>query len=92
MFPFNNKKTAQTLTCLHVMVDEKPILYASHDEDGLWQFLCGEDDSDDDALILSLNELYVHDKTIAKLCDMPIGYFATRSSIDDEWEMFQDII
>lgn len=85
------KRSAEALTCNHVMIDDEPILYVSHDEDGMWQFLCGrDDDTEEDALVLSMIQMYDRDKTVGSLADMPCGFFAIREQEDDEWEICED--
>lgn len=91
MFPFSDKKNSITLTCTHVMIDEMPILYASHDADGIWQFLCGQEDDENDALVLELIQLYERDKTIAGVSHMPRGFFAIRETVKSEWQIYKDI-
>ena len=50
---------------------EEPINYISHDEDGMWQFLCSKEHTIDDARIVSLEEVYALDLTIGEVADMP---------------------
>ena len=38
-FPFSDAPNTACFTCCHVLDENKPILYVSHDEDGYWQFL-----------------------------------------------------
>lgn len=91
MYPFMEKRLTPALTCNHVMIDDEPILYVSHDEDGMWQFLCGrDDDTEDDALVLTMIQMYDRDKTVGKLADMPKGYIAIRDSEDEDWSIFED--
>lgn len=37
-FPFADDLRTACFTCFHVLEEDKPILYFSHDEDGYWQF------------------------------------------------------
>ena len=42
-FPFYDSPDTITIICCHIVENQVPILYVSHDEDdGMWQFLCGE--------------------------------------------------
>ena len=42
-FPFYDSPDTATIICCHILERQTPILYVSHDEDdGMWQFLCGE--------------------------------------------------
>lgn len=40
-FPFSDTPNTACFTCRHVLEENRPIRYVSHDEDGYWQFLCG---------------------------------------------------
>lgn len=40
-FPFSDAPNTACFTCRHVLEENRPIRYVSHDEDGYWQFLCG---------------------------------------------------
>ena len=39
-FPFSDAPNTACFTCRHVLEENRPIRYVSHDEDGYWQFLC----------------------------------------------------
>lgn len=87
-FPFKDEPNTATLTCCHVIEDGSPILYASHDEnDGMWQFLCGGTHDESDARIVSLYSIYVRDRTIADLANMPCGCVAERKGMDSAWRI-----
>ena len=84
--PFADAPDSAVITCCHVTDDSAPILYVSHDEDdGMWQFLCGGEHSDDDAKIVSLRYIYELDHSIGQLKDMPCGCYAERESQAGEW-------
>lgn len=53
-FPFSDAPNTACFTCCHVLEENKPILYVSHDEDGYWQFLCGGNHKEEDARVVSL--------------------------------------
>lgn len=63
-------------TCCHVLNDEKPVLYISHDEDGFWQFLCGRNHTEDEARVVSLAEMLEIDRSVAKFADLKRGEYA----------------
>ncbi|MDD5934413.1 MAG: hypothetical protein PUC65_02440 [Clostridiales bacterium] len=85
-FPFKDAPNTACLVCKHVLNKEKPILYVSHDaEDGMWQFLCGEEHTEEDAKIVSLNSAYMLDKTVGQLADMPCGYYVERNRESKDW-------
>lgn len=85
-FPFYDAPNTAVITCCHVTYKTSPILFASHDEeDGMWQFLCGGEHTEEDAEIVSLYYIYNSDKTIGEISDMPCGCFAERKSRSDKW-------
>jgi len=85
-FPFYDAPNTATIICCHIVNDNKPILYVSHDEDdGMWQFLCGETHAIDEANLVSLKYVFDLDNSIGALKDMPYGYYATRETSEDNW-------
>ena len=68
-FPFEDSPDTACITCYHVLEGYKPILYVSHDEDGYWQFLCGENHKEEDARVVSLD----------------YGQYATSESVEGNW-------
>lgn len=63
-----------------------PILYVSHDDDGAWQFLDGEDVSTEDATVLSLSSIVKLDPTLVELADLPSGQKAWRRTQCSPWQ------
>lgn len=85
-FPFYDNTNTAVITCSHIIDKENPILYVSHDsDDGMWQFLCGQEHEIEDSKIISLKEMYKIDKSISILKDMACGYYAQRKNKDDDW-------
>ncbi len=85
-YPFEDAPNTATLTCRHIVEDNAPVLYVSHDEDdGMWQFLCGGNHVTEDAVIVSLKWIFEHAPSVGQLKDLPLGYFAERSSADGRW-------
>ena len=62
-FPFSDAPNTACLTCCHVLEENKPILYVSHDEDGYWQFLCGGNHKEEDVRVVSLASILRIDET-----------------------------
>ena len=86
VFPFYDSPNTATICCCHVMNEEASILFASHDEDdGAWQFLCGEPHDSDEARVVALEEVFEIDNSIGELKDMPYGCYATRKSRESSW-------
>ena len=85
-FPFDDAPNTAAIVCSHIVEEGKPILYVSHDdEDGMWQFLCGEDHKESEARIVSLYWVFVQDSSVAELAGMPCGCFAERNSKESKW-------
>ena len=54
--PLKDAQNTETITCCHVLEGKRDVLYASHDEeDGMWQFLCGEAHKQDDGRIIFIS-------------------------------------
>ena len=87
-YPFEAPENTAVITCCHITENYADILYVSHDEDdGIWQFLCGESHNSRDARIVSLGEVFSLDNTIFPLGEMPCGYVAQRKSKDSNWNI-----
>lgn len=85
-FPFKDEKNTAAITCRHIIKDRREILYVSHDEDdGMWQFLCGEPHEADEAMIVSLHEIFMHDHSVAAIAELPLGCEAERKDGNSEW-------
>lgn len=84
-FPFEDTPDVAVITCFHIVKNNAPILYVSHDDDGSWQFLCGEHHKESDAMIVSLSEIYELDNSIAELSKMSCGYYAERLNYGKNW-------
>ena len=85
-FPFYDAPDTATIICCHIIDDDEPILYVSHDEDdGMWQFLCGSRHDIDEARVVSLKEVFDLDNSVGVLKDMPCGYYAERKTQNDTW-------
>ena len=87
-FPFSEPENTAVITCCHIIDNGADILYVSHDaEDGMWQFLCGRTHTQEQARVVSLNEIFALDNTVSELADMPCGYIAQRKSKHSKWKI-----
>ena len=82
-FPFPDAPNTMCFTCCHILNDNEPIAYITHDEDGYWQFLCGRNHTEDEAKIVSLAEMLEIDKSAAKFADLKRGECAEKR--DGSW-------
>lgn len=88
VYKFSEPENTACLSCSHVIEEQAPILYVSHDEDdGGWQFLCGVNNhTEEDARMVSLKSIIELDPSINKLNEMPVGICAGRGSVNSEWK------
>ena len=87
-FPFSEPENTAVITYCHIIDNGADILYVSHDaEDGMWQFLCGGIHMQEQARVVSLNEIFALDNTVSELADMPCGYIAQRKSKHSKWKI-----
>lgn len=85
-FQFSEEPNTAVITTRAILDKQKDILVVFHDEDdGMWEFLDGEDIDEKDARIVSISEIYEIDHTIGLLHDLPLGWIAYRESRDKEW-------
>jgi hypothetical protein len=88
-WPFEAPRDLAVISLTRIMNGTKPILYVVHDEDGDWQFLDGDDVSEEDAATVSLESVYKIDPTLKGIADLPPGWGAERDSNTKPWERFE---
>lgn len=86
-FPFKEAPNTACFTCCHVLEENKPILYVSHDEDGYWQFLCGVSHKEEDARIVSLASILSIDETMSDLAELDYGEYAEAENEMSDWNV-----
>ena len=85
-FPFYDAPNTAAIICCHIMENESPILYVSHDEeDGMWQVLCGRTHEIEEAKLVSLKWVFESDNSVGILKDMSCGCYAERKTQNDDW-------
>lgn len=90
-FKFSDSQDKAVFTCNHVLEEGRDILYVTHDSDGDWQFLCGQDNhTEENAKIISLKEVTELDITINELYEMPVGIGVERGKVGQKWIPFKD--
>ncbi len=64
---FTDEPDVMVMTTKNIVSNKKPILSVWHDaEDGMWQFLDGTDVNEEDAMMISLEEIVNIDDTVWK--------------------------
>ena len=87
---FPEPQNLAVITTKQVILENHPILYAFHHEDGDWQFHTGEDLNEENATVVGLREIVNRDSSISDLANLPTGWIATRKSQNDDWQRFKD--
>lgn len=88
-FPISLKTAVYTT--VHVMKEQSCITLIAHELDGAWQFMGDEPiiDFQKIAMLVSLEEMIRHDKSVLKVSDLPKGFRAERNNKNDPWEISQ---
>ena len=85
-YNFVDEKNTMVITTKNIVNKKKSILLVSHDEDdGMWEFLDGDDVKEEDAMIVSLFEIVQLDSTVNQIADLRLGWISYRDSIQNEW-------
>jgi hypothetical protein len=84
-WPFDQPRNCAVFTTRQVLDRNQPILHVTHDaDDHGWQFL-SSDASKEDAKIVALEEIVAIDPSVLELADLPVGWHASRSSVEEAW-------
>jgi hypothetical protein len=79
-------KNQAVITTKFVVFKKSPILYVYRDDDGTWQFLGPEENlNEEDASVVSLEEILQLDPTLEKILNININCEARRRDINSEW-------
>lgn len=84
-FKFFEHRDTATFVARQIFTEGRPILYASHDEEGDWQFTTGDMVTNDDIMIVALDEVVKLDSSVNDLFNMPTGQCASRQFVGDKW-------
>lgn len=89
-YPFYDSPDTAVITCCHIIEDDEPILYVSHDsDDGMWQCMCGKTHDTNEARVVSLLDIFSIDNSIGMLAELPLGCYAERDSIKSKWKLYR---
>ncbi len=73
------QKNKSVLTTSYVLTNGSPVIFVLYDEDGDWQLFGEEDVTDDeDAYLVSVDEILEMEPALRKLPDLQPGQAATR--------------
>jgi hypothetical protein len=68
---------------------EEAVTYVSHDHNGDWQFLGDSMSNDEKPVLVCLHHPIDDDSSLEALHDLPVGWWAERSSLTGAWERFE---
>jgi len=75
----------------NIINDGLPIIRVIHDGDGDWQFLGDEENlTEDDAVIVSLEEILEIDNSLFELINMPKNKQAIRNNKNEPWSIYDE--
>jgi len=87
-WPFDQPRNAACISLRQIFQTGAPILHVTHDtEDHGWQFLGLEDAKEEDAWVVSLEEVVKRDPSVLRLAYMLPGWHAWRKTEEDEWKI-----
>ena len=78
-------KNKSAITTKYVVNNNSIIVSVFYDEDGDWQFLGEEEVSEEDAIVVSIQEMIDIDKSLANLPDLKEGESAYRKNKESIW-------
>ena len=85
-FPFCEVPNTATILCKHIARGEKPnSICKSRRDDGMWQFLCNEEHTIEDLMLVTLKQAYELDPSIGEIKDLPLGKEAWREHPQMPW-------
>lgn len=84
-------KNKSVMTTSYVLTAGSPVTFVLYDEDGDWQLFGEEDiDEDEDAYIVSIEEILEMEPALRKLPDMQPGQAVVRNKDENRWYFVED--
>lgn len=83
-FKFREAKNLAIFTTRQWLESDKPILSVVHDTDGDWQFLTGDQISED-IKVVALVQVVIKDRTLNEVFDLEYGEEAQREFVGGKW-------
>jgi hypothetical protein len=88
-WPFSDVPNTAVIANRKIVTLGEWIAYVTHDlDDGMWQFHTSDPEppSEEDAMIVSLGNVFQLDSTISELANLPVGWHAWRVSREAPWQ------
>jgi len=84
---FIDESNVMVMTTKNIVNNKNPILSVWHEmDDGMWQFLDGTDVNEEDAMMISLEEIVKIDNSVKEVSDLPLGWVAWREKKGSAWK------
>ena len=86
-WPFDDPENVASIACAHVL-DGATILRVTHDDDdGGWQFLCGQTEPHEttEGRVVCLACMVARDSMLRELSTLPLGWCADREGAEFPW-------
>jgi hypothetical protein len=86
-WPFSDPPNVAVITTTGILRSGDQILHVAHDDDdGTWHFNDGAEPDEDDAMVVTLQDIFDLDPSIAELANLPEGWAAERSARGKAWK------
>lgn len=85
-FKFKESESLGVFTNRQHIEEGMPILYVVHEKDGDWQFLTGDEITDNDIKTVCLKEMIERDSTLNEVFNLDYGEQAKREQIGGKWK------
>jgi hypothetical protein len=82
---FKENLNTVVFTSKYVAVQNSPIVYVAHHEDGTWEFWGDQIIDESEIMLVALEQIIKIDTSILELADLPIEFSAQRKSKESEW-------
>lgn len=84
-------KHKSVLTTSHVLTKSSPVTYVLYDEEGDWQLFGDEEfDENEDAYLVTVEEILEMEPALRKLPDLQMGQAATRTADSTRWFIVEE--
>ena len=84
-----DKLSTCVITTKYVVNLHSTVVRVIHDDEGYWQFLGEETLKDEDAMLISLEEMLQIDESLITIMDMPRNKMALRKGIGSPWSVYR---
>lgn len=75
----------RVITTKRIVMEDRPITYVVHEPDGGWQFLDGDDVTEEDGTMVHMDHLVGAHPRLREVADLPRGWEAEYEPPDGAW-------